>query len=236
MGRRRGRRKRATAVGRFDPLTRGHPDGRTWRDPGHSRKPTEPGGVLNGNSDDVPVVRPAFRACRHGGSPQKFFCAAHRAAFHAAARRWAEIAVSLWILSVDDLKADPAVCTLILATVSLAAVPEEVVVAGVAARPTCLTVRRGRERSVTRLGLNLHFTDRAQILSEPATISNQDSASCEGLSGAVMADPTGEANRSALRPDFDAGGGWLRWSCNSVANFGTITPLTPIPPFIAVSP
>jgi len=68
----------------------------------------------------------SFRVRRRGGSPQKFCCAAHRAAFHSAARRWAERAISLRLSRIDDLKADPAACTLLLATVSPATEPEEV--------------------------------------------------------------------------------------------------------------
>ena len=63
----------------------------------------------------------SLHACRRGGSPQKFCCATHRAAFHSAARRWAERAVSVGLLTADDLKADPAACTLLPVTVSPAA-------------------------------------------------------------------------------------------------------------------
>jgi hypothetical protein len=59
-----------------------------------------------------------FRARHSGGSPQKFCCAAHRTAFHSAARRWAERAVSLGRLSVAELKANPAACTLPPAAIS----------------------------------------------------------------------------------------------------------------------
>ncbi len=50
-----------------------------------------------------------FRARRRGGSLQKFCCAAHRTAFHSAARRWAEHAVAAGALRVADLKAVPQV-------------------------------------------------------------------------------------------------------------------------------
>jgi hypothetical protein len=54
---------------------------------------------------------------RRGGSPQRFSCAAHRAAFHSAARRWAERVVALGRLSIADLKADPAAHTLLPAPI-----------------------------------------------------------------------------------------------------------------------
>jgi hypothetical protein len=64
----------------------------------------------------------SFRG-RRGGSPQRFCCAAHRTAFHSAARRWAEHAVAVGMLAVADLKANPAACTLRLSGIPRAAVP-----------------------------------------------------------------------------------------------------------------
>jgi hypothetical protein len=58
-----------------------------------------------------------FRARQTGGSPQRFCCAAHRAAFHAAARRWAECLVAAGLVSIADLKAAPAACTLLPAAI-----------------------------------------------------------------------------------------------------------------------
>jgi hypothetical protein len=49
---------------------------------------------------------------RRGGSPQVFCSSAHRAAFHSAARRWAEHAVAVGMLAVADLKANLTACTL----------------------------------------------------------------------------------------------------------------------------
>jgi hypothetical protein len=55
---------------------------------------------------------------RCGGSPQVFCSSGHRAAFHSAARRWAEHAVAVGMLTVADLKAEanPAACTLLPGT------------------------------------------------------------------------------------------------------------------------
>jgi hypothetical protein len=61
---------------------------------------------------------------RRGGSAGRFCCARHRALFWAACRRWAERAVTLGLLSVADLKADPAACTLISGGISPASAPE----------------------------------------------------------------------------------------------------------------
>ncbi len=49
---------------------------------------------------------------RRGGSAGRFCCARHRALFWTACRKWAERAVSLGLVSIADLKADPAACTL----------------------------------------------------------------------------------------------------------------------------
>ena len=65
----------------------------------------------------------AFRP-RRGGSAGKFCCARHRTLFWTACRKWAERAVSLRLLSVADLHADPAACTLLTGVISPAPVPE----------------------------------------------------------------------------------------------------------------
>ena len=50
---------------------------------------------------------------RHGGSPQRFCGSKCRTAFWSALRRWGERAVTVGILTIDDVKnADPAACTL----------------------------------------------------------------------------------------------------------------------------
>jgi hypothetical protein len=54
-----------------------------------------------------------FRARRTGGTPKKFCSPAHRNAFHTAARKWAEKAVADGRITLDDLKHDPAACTLL---------------------------------------------------------------------------------------------------------------------------
>jgi hypothetical protein len=56
--------------------------GQTWH-----RKPSEPAGRWRGTWHDMSVVRPTLRLRRHGGSRQKFCCAAHRTAFHSAVGR-----------------------------------------------------------------------------------------------------------------------------------------------------
>jgi hypothetical protein len=61
---------------------------------------------------------------RRGGSPKKFCCARCRHEFHSCARRWAEAAVDLGILTIDDIRSgDPAACTLLLEATSLAEDP-----------------------------------------------------------------------------------------------------------------
>jgi hypothetical protein len=62
---------------------------------------------------------------RRGGSAGRFCCARHRTLFWTACRKWAERAMSLGLLSVADLKADPAACTLLRAGISPAPVPKE---------------------------------------------------------------------------------------------------------------
>jgi hypothetical protein len=50
---------------------------------------------------------------RRGGSRQRFCCAGHRTMFWGAARKWAERAVTVGILTVADIKnGAPAACTL----------------------------------------------------------------------------------------------------------------------------
>ena len=49
---------------------------------------------------------------RRGGSAGRFCCAAHRTSYWAACRKFGEQAVALGIVSVAELKADPAACTL----------------------------------------------------------------------------------------------------------------------------
>jgi hypothetical protein len=50
---------------------------------------------------------------RRGGSPRVFCAPACRAAFHTAARRWAEQAVASGMLTIAELRTgDPAACTL----------------------------------------------------------------------------------------------------------------------------
>lgn len=61
---------------------------------------------------------------RRGGNAGRFCCARHRTLFWAACRRWAERAVTLGLLSVADLKADPAACTPLPGTISPATAPE----------------------------------------------------------------------------------------------------------------
>jgi hypothetical protein len=51
--------------------------------------------------------------------------------------------------------------------------------------------------------INPHSPDEAAILSTLKTVFYWNSASYQGHTGVVMADPTGEANTSALRLDFD---------------------------------
>jgi hypothetical protein len=65
-----------------------------------------------------------FQARRTGGTPKKFCSPAHRNAFHTAARKWAEKAVAGGRITLDDLKADPAACTLISGGISPATAPE----------------------------------------------------------------------------------------------------------------
>jgi hypothetical protein len=48
-----------------------------------------------------------------------------------------------------------------------------------------------------------HAPDKAAILTALATFLGSNSAPCEGSNGATMGDPTGEADRGALRLDFD---------------------------------
>jgi hypothetical protein len=51
---------------------------------------------------------------RRGGSPKRFCCATHRTAFWSALRRWAERAVAVGALTVDQIRnADPAACTVL---------------------------------------------------------------------------------------------------------------------------
>jgi hypothetical protein len=64
-----------------------------------------------------------FQPRRTGGTPKKFCCPAHRNAFHTAARKWAEKAVADGRITLDDLKRDPAACTLLLTASSLSPVP-----------------------------------------------------------------------------------------------------------------
>jgi hypothetical protein len=61
---------------------------------------------------------------RRGGSAGKFCCARHRTLFWTACRKWAERAVSLRLLSVADLNADPAACTLLTGVISPAPILE----------------------------------------------------------------------------------------------------------------
>lgn len=44
---------------------------------------------------------------RKGGKPQRFCGPTHRRLFHIMARRWAERAVDLGLLTADDLRGDP---------------------------------------------------------------------------------------------------------------------------------
>jgi hypothetical protein len=64
-------------------------------------------------------VRPMCLWCqadfepRRGGSPQRFCCSDHRARFWAAARQWAERAVTAGVLSIYELRNGPTeACTL----------------------------------------------------------------------------------------------------------------------------
>jgi hypothetical protein len=49
---------------------------------------------------------------RRGGSAARFCCARHRLLYWAACREWCDRAIALGILTAEDLKADPAACTL----------------------------------------------------------------------------------------------------------------------------
>jgi len=51
--------------------------------------------------------------------------------------------------------------------------------------------------------INPHSPDEAGILRADATILGQNSVACGGPRGAAMGDPTGEADRGALRLDFE---------------------------------
>jgi hypothetical protein len=58
---------------------------------------------------------------RRGGSPRKFCSTRCRHKFHSCARRWAEAAIDLGILTIDDIRSgNPAACTLLLEATSLA--------------------------------------------------------------------------------------------------------------------
>ena len=60
-----------------------------------------------------------FKPRRSGGSRQAFCCPSHRIAFHSAARRWAERAVSSGQLTIAELQNGPAAaCTLVSGVVS----------------------------------------------------------------------------------------------------------------------
>jgi hypothetical protein len=60
---------------------------------------------------------------RRGGSPRKFCSIRCRHEFHSCARRWAEAAIDLGILTIDDIRSgDPAARTLLLKATSLAPV------------------------------------------------------------------------------------------------------------------
>jgi hypothetical protein len=62
---------------------------------------------------------------RRGGSPRKFCSTRCRHKFHSCARRWAEAAIDLGILTIDDIRSgDPAACTLRLEAASRAPVAE----------------------------------------------------------------------------------------------------------------
>lgn len=65
------------------------------------------------------VIRQAYgRACRprRGGSPWSFCTSACRMAFYAAARRWAELAVALGMLTIAELRnGDQGACMLTVA-------------------------------------------------------------------------------------------------------------------------
>src|SRR5258707_15655938 len=52
-------------------------------------------------------------------------------------------------------------------------------------------------------GISPHSPDEAPILSASSTIPGYNSLSCEGSNGAAMGDPTGDADKCALRLDFD---------------------------------
>jgi hypothetical protein len=66
-----------------------------------------------------------FRSGRRG-SPQHFCSSQHRAAFHSAARRFAEQAVAAGTLTIEAIKSgDPAACTLPVGRVSPAPPPEQ---------------------------------------------------------------------------------------------------------------
>lgn len=68
-----------------------------------------------------------FTARTTGGSPQRFCSPADRAAFHSAARRWAERAVASGALSVPDIQSTaPAACTLPGTAEAVAPVPHQV--------------------------------------------------------------------------------------------------------------
>ena len=87
-------------------------------------------GVAAANSMITAPVKPAFRdddppsdgAClwcghpfraRHGGTQQRFCCAAHRTAFWSALRRWGKRAIAAGTLTVTDLRnGATAACTL----------------------------------------------------------------------------------------------------------------------------
>jgi hypothetical protein len=43
---------------------------------------------------------------QRGGSPRRFCTSLHKAAFHRAARKWAERAIEVGVLTVADIKSD----------------------------------------------------------------------------------------------------------------------------------
>ena len=62
---------------------------------------------------------------RRGGSPKRFCCATHRTAFWSALRRWAERAVAVGALTVDQIRnADPAACTVLPGGKAPAPIPQ----------------------------------------------------------------------------------------------------------------
>src|SRR6266568_2263693 len=62
---------------------------------------------------------------RRGGSRQAFCCPRHRISFHTSARRWAERAIAIGILTIADLQdGDPAACTLFSGGFSPRQVPD----------------------------------------------------------------------------------------------------------------